>query len=114
MMWQQNGEMMKKYNVFIEPSAHKQRKQLPGHVRQRIKQAIDNLDQYPRPYQSKPLDTTDLDIPETIELHRIRIENWRIIYAINDFDNWVWVLAIRKRPPYDYEDLVELVRKTST
>lgn len=32
-------------------------------------------------------------------------ENWRIIYAVNDNEKWVWVLAIRQRPPYDYEDL---------
>ncbi len=32
-----------KYDLFIESATHKQRKQLPGHVRQRIRQAIDNL-----------------------------------------------------------------------
>ena len=101
---------MKKYNLFIEPSAHKQRKQLPGHVRQRIKRAIDDLKNDPRPHQSKPLDTTDLDISKNIELHRIRIDKWRIIYAINDEESWIWGLAIRKRPPYDYEDLVELAK----
>jgi hypothetical protein len=28
---------------------------------------------------------------------------------VNDAEAWVWVLAVRKRPPYDYEDLEELL-----
>jgi len=47
---------MEQYDLQIEPTAHKQRKQLPGHVRQRIKRAIDNLAQDPRPHQSQNLD----------------------------------------------------------
>jgi hypothetical protein len=36
-------------------------------------------------------------------------ERWRIIYAVSDAERWVWVLGIRHLPPYDYEDLSELV-----
>ena len=101
---------MQQYDLQIEPTAHKQRKQLPGHVRQRIKRAIDNLARDPRPHQSKNLDTTDLDIPENIELRKIRIDKWRLIYAVNDNEKWVWVWGVRKRPPYDYENLEELAK----
>lgn len=80
------------------------------HVRQRIKRAIDNLARGPRPHQSQPLDTTDLEVPENVELRRIRIDRWRLIYAINDSEKWVWIWGVRKRPPYAYEDLEDLVK----
>ena len=101
---------MQKYDLFIEPTAHQQRKRLPGYVRQRIKKAIDRLTQKPRPDESQELDVNDLDISEDLELRRIRIEKWRIIYAINDVEKWVWVWGVRQRPPYDYEDLVEFAK----
>ncbi len=41
--------MTQTYDVLIEPTTIKQRKQLPGHVRQRIKRTIDALAQEPRP-----------------------------------------------------------------
>ena len=94
--------------LLIEPAAHKQRKKLPGNVRQRIKRAIGGLAQNPRPYFSEKLNTEGLELPEGVELRRIRLEKWRIIYAVNDPEEWVWVWGLRKRPPYDYQDLEEL------
>ena len=58
---------MQQYDFQIEPTAHKQRKQLPEHVRQRIKRAIDNLAQNPRPHQSQDIDTTALDVPAMVD-----------------------------------------------
>jgi mRNA-degrading endonuclease RelE of RelBE toxin-antitoxin system len=34
---------------------------------------------------------------------------WRIVYLIEEKDKRITVLAIRKRPPYCYEDLVSLL-----
>lgn len=102
--------MMQKYYLHIEPIAHKQGKHLPGHVRQRIKQVIDSLAQDPRPNSSQELDTRGLDVPKDVELLRIRIDKWRLIYAINDADKWVWIWGVRKRPPYNYEDLAEFTK----
>ncbi len=99
----------KQYRIHIEPTAHKLRKKLPGHVRQRIKRLVDNLVQEPRPHQSQALDTTGLHVPPNIELRRVRLEKWRIIYAVNDMEMWVWVWGIRQRPPYDYDDLTDFV-----
>jgi|GEM_PF-5378431 len=28
-----------------------------------------------------------------------------------DEEQWVWVLALRRRPPYDYDDLPELIAR---
>jgi mRNA interferase RelE/StbE len=43
------------------------------------------------------------------ELRRLRIDRWRIVYAVTEADRIVDVLAVRKRPPYDYGDLAELL-----
>jgi len=43
------------------------------------------------------------------EVRRIRLDNWRIIYAINDEWGEIGILAIEKRPPYDYQDLEDLL-----
>jgi mRNA interferase RelE/StbE len=102
--------MMAGYDLLIEPTAHQQRKWLPGNVRQRIKRAIDDLAQDPRPPNSQTLDTTDLGVPEQVEIRRIRLDKWRLVYAVNDEEQWVWVWGVRRRPPYDYEDLAELVK----
>ena len=96
------------YTLWLEKEVHSGRKRLPGKVRQRVKRALDTLASDPRPANSQPLDMTDLDIPAMVEIRRLRMEKWRVIYAVNDTEEWVWVLAIRQRPPYDYEDLYEL------
>jgi mRNA-degrading endonuclease RelE of RelBE toxin-antitoxin system len=69
------------------------------------------LEEQPRPPISQTLETTGLDVPSGVEIRRIRLEKWRIIYAVNDSEKWAWVLAIRRRPPYDYEDIPELISK---
>lgn len=97
------------YDLFVEPEVIQQRKQLPGNVRQRIKGLITELATTPRPPQSIPLDTSELNVPADTELLSIRIDSWRIIYAISDAEEWVWVWGMRKRPPYDYDDLVDFV-----
>lgn len=97
-----------RYELLIEPQAHEARTQLPGHIRQRVKRAIADLATAPRPAGSRDLDVSGLDVPPNIELRRLRMDLWRILYAVNDEDGWVWVLAIHRRPPYDYEDLAEL------
>ena len=99
------------YQLWLEAEVHESRKYLPGKVRQRIKRLIDRLVNQPRPTISKILVTEDLAVPLQIEIRRIRLDNWRIIYAVNDTEKWVWVLAIRQRPPYDYEDFAELASR---
>jgi mRNA-degrading endonuclease RelE of RelBE toxin-antitoxin system len=46
-----------------------------------------------------------------VEIRRSRLENWRIVYAVNDDEKWVWVLTIQQRPPYDYDDLAKLAAR---
>jgi len=37
------------------------------------------------------------------------MESWRVIYVVDEEWSEVGVLAVRKRPPYDYRDLPELL-----
>ncbi|HSM56742.1 MAG TPA: hypothetical protein VK879_11365 [Candidatus Sulfomarinibacteraceae bacterium] len=81
---------------------------LPGNVRQRVKRAINELSVDPRPPHSDGLDVIDLAVPDGMEMRRLRLDTWRVVYAVSDEEGWVWVLAIHRRPPYDYQDLHEL------
>ncbi|WKZ52323.1 MAG: hypothetical protein QY329_06215 [Anaerolineales bacterium] len=99
------------YRLWVEPEVHAAREELPGNVRQRIKKALDDLIKEPRPAISRELDTANLDLPPETEIRRLRLEHWRVLYAVNDQDGWVWALGIYRRPPYQYEDLQELVSK---
>lgn len=94
------------YQVRLLTAVYRERKALPGVIRQRIKKIITSLEDNPRPHNSIAL---ELDNMETVwEVRRIRVDDWRIIYAIDEEFQQVAVLAIRQRPPYDYEDLGDL------
>ena len=101
------------YRVYRGPLAREQGKDLPGNVRQRIKHAIDGLSTEPRPSQSRELDLSRIReaerLPEGIEVRRLRLDRWRVIYAVDEDWNAVFVLAVYRRPPYDYGDLDQLI-----
>jgi mRNA-degrading endonuclease RelE of RelBE toxin-antitoxin system len=44
-----------------------------------------------------------------LEVHRLRIDSWRVLYVIDPEWEIITVLAVRKRPPYNYEDLRDLL-----
>ncbi len=96
---------MSHYTVYVTPRAWDEIKDLPGHVRSRVRQAISAFATDPRPPQSKELDIPEIDR----ELRRLRLDRWRIVYAVAEADLAIDVLAVRKRPPYDYGDLEQLL-----
>jgi len=102
---------MKPLDQLVEPSVHEARKQLPGHVRQRIKLAIASLADDPRSTQTQPLDVTGIDVPAGAELQRLRLNRRRLACAIHDEEGWVWVLDLYRRRPYDYDGLRELATR---
>lgn len=112
---------MAQYSIYITPTAWDEVDKLPGRMRQRVRRAITNLAHEPRPAQSKPLTNpiqadslpkeADEELEPNRELRRIRLERWRIIYAITESEQVVDVLAVRKRPPYDYGDLASLLQQ---
>ena len=95
-----------KYLLDISSTAQTEVRRLPGHIRQRVRRAIRSLADDPRPPRSKEL---DFALPD-VEPRRLRIEHWRIVYAVieTDYVRMVAVVAVRKRPPYDYCDLTDL------
>lgn len=101
---------MASYRVEVASDARAELRRLPGNMRQRIFHELQALKREPRPPNSRPLDTAKagLELGPGVELRRIRLATWRIVYLVEDGDNLVSVLAIRKRPPYQYEDLEEL------
>jgi mRNA-degrading endonuclease RelE of RelBE toxin-antitoxin system len=99
------------YDLFLEPDVHEARHTLPGNMRQRVRRLIDDLAANRHPPSSIALGIEGLDLSPNVAIRRVRIDRWRVVYAVNAVDQWVWVLAIRRRPPYNYEDLPELVRK---
>ena len=101
-----------RYRLFLKPSVHRARKRLPGNVRQRIGRGIDDLGRDPRPAKSRELRLPDgLQVPTPIEweVRRLRVERFRIVYAISEAWKEVAVLAVEERPPYNYDDLERLL-----
>jgi mRNA interferase RelE/StbE len=101
---------MGSYRVEVTQSAHLEIRRLPGNIRQRVLRSLRELEQESQPHTSQPLDLDKAGpVLETeIELRRVRIEYWRIVYAVEI--GLITVLAVRKRPPYKYDDLDDLIR----
>jgi mRNA interferase RelE/StbE len=97
---------VRRYTVYVTAAAWKEIKDLPGQIRQRVRKAVGALAEKPRPAKSKALDVPGLHS----EIRRLRLDRWRIVYAITEPDDAVDVLAVRKRPPYDYGDLESLLK----
>jgi mRNA interferase RelE/StbE len=93
------------YRLDISPAAQDEIKRLPGNIRQRVRRAIKDFAADPRPSHSKRL---DVDSPD-VEPRRLRLEHWRIVYVVIEDIQHVAVLAVRRRPPYDYSDLPDLL-----
>jgi mRNA-degrading endonuclease RelE of RelBE toxin-antitoxin system len=84
---------MKLLNVYLSPAVLKEIDQLPGHVRQRVRRSILELRTNPFPAAGKPLET---NAAKRRDVWRIRIDQ-------------ILVMAVRQRPPYQYEDLDTLL-----
>ncbi len=46
-----------------------------------------------------------------IEARRLRIDKWRVIYVIDKEWDTIVILAVRKCPPYDYQDLTDIIKR---
>jgi len=99
---------MVSFKVRVDREILKAARRLPGNIRQRALRALEGLRSEPRPASSEALDVGELELPPGIEPRRIRMESWRIVYVIEAEEHRVSVLAIRQRPPYQYDDLADL------
>jgi mRNA interferase RelE/StbE len=93
------------FKIYVTKAASKELKTLPGQMRQRVRKAVEGLADDPRPPKSKKLEVEGL----VVEVRRLRMDRWRILYAITQAEEIIDVLAVRKRPPYDYGDLEEML-----
>lgn len=94
------------YRIWLRDEAKAEVRDLPGNMRQRIQHAIDMLAASPRPPGSRRMRVAGSSL---LEVRRLRLDRWRIIYAVDDAWEEIGVLAIRKRPPYEYDDLDDLL-----
>jgi mRNA interferase RelE/StbE len=104
---------MASFRVELTAEARKELRNAPGHLRARILQVLHTLEHDQKPTGSCQLDVTQLKSPLSsgMSLWRIRLDAWRVIYVVDTEDEVVSVLAIRRRPPYAYQDLESLVQQ---
>ncbi|NJK82363.1 MAG: type II toxin-antitoxin system RelE/ParE family toxin [Chloroflexaceae bacterium] len=98
---------MSRYTVYVTPGAWAEIKRLPGNVRQRVRREIAALADNPQPVNSRQLQSSESEHT----LWRLRLDRWRIVYLVTETDAIVDVLAVRRRPPYDYGDLSDLLEQ---
>jgi mRNA interferase RelE/StbE len=79
-----------KYDVQITKQAEKTLLKLSDHDEAAIRKKIDALANDPRPHGVKKLKGQD-------DLHRIRVGNFRVIYAIRDAELVVLVVRVADR-----------------
>ena len=77
------------YQVEFTPAAHRQFRKLNPEVQRRLAPAIDALAEDPRPASAKKLSGT--------ELWRIRVGDYRVIYALDDGALTVLVVRLGHR-----------------
>jgi mRNA interferase RelE/StbE len=82
------------YELRIEKKVSKQLNRICHRERVKIEIAIFQLGLNPRPRGSIKLKGSDL--------YRIRVENYRILYDINDIINIIDIIAIRRRNERTY------------
>jgi mRNA interferase RelE/StbE len=101
---------MVSYRVEVTKEVRSEIRNLPGNMRQRVMRTLRALEREPHPPDSRPLDPVKagIELEPGVELNRIRMASWRIVYLIEEEWQLVSVLAIRRRPPYQYDDLGEL------
>lgn len=87
------------YDIAVTPKAKRELDKLPLKDFKRLDKAIWALAQDPRPRGAKKLRG-----PE----YRIRVGEWRIIYAVFDKDRLVIVGKVARRSERTYEELDEL------
>ncbi|MBI1928672.1 type II toxin-antitoxin system RelE/ParE family toxin [Candidatus Poribacteria bacterium] len=79
-----------RWQIIISREAERVLRRLPRNMAQRIRQAIDRLATSPRPPGCKKLVGYD-------NLYRIRVGEWRIIYALEDDKLVILIMEIAPR-----------------
>jgi mRNA interferase RelE/StbE len=78
------------YQIEFSRQADRQFRNLPSQIQQRLKSRIDSLAAMPRPHGSEKLSGAD-------QLYRIRVGDYRIVYAVEDDRLLVLVVKVGHR-----------------
>ena len=89
------------YRVELTPRAQRELDDVGEEELERISAAIQELGANPRPYGVRKLRGP---------IHRIRLGDWRIIYAVFDRDRLVLVGNIARRSEHTYNRVDDLFR----
>ena len=81
---------MREYKIVFVRSARKELQALDRSVAGRVLKRIEALTREPRPSGCRKLEGTD-------NLWRIRVGDWRVVYAVDDAKSLVEVSVIRHR-----------------
>ncbi len=87
------------YRLKIPRAVQAEIERLPGNVRQRVKRTIAGLAIEPRPANASELED------ELAGFWRIKLEDYRIIYSIDDDVVTVEVIRVARRTPKTYTGL---------
>ncbi len=90
----------------IENKFNKLLSKIPqANIQGKIMEVIEKLTDNPRPYGKKPFKKLKPPIQfyQFTAQYRIRIENHRVLYDIDDKKKIVWILALRKRSEKTYK-----------
>ena len=87
------------YEIIFSPRARREIGKLTSVIQDRLHDAVDGLGVNPRQVGVKRL---------TRMLYRLRVGDWRIIYAIIDKEHHVVVVKITRRSKETYTDLDKL------
>ena len=84
------------YQLVLHPRAQRELDRVPHHDVERVDAAVLALRQTPRPMGVQKLEG---------ELHRIRVGDWRVIFAVKDSSRQVVVLRVTRRSEKTYKRL---------
>jgi mRNA interferase RelE/StbE len=88
------------HRLFLHTGVEKQLARFPRPFAERLTQAIRSLAANPHPTQVKSLGQ---------DLYRLRVSNYRIVYAVFDDKQEIVVCKVARRSEKTYRDLVALL-----
>lgn len=90
------------YKLLFHPQVEKQLAKVPKKNAKRLAKKIRALKENPRPSQSKHLDQ---------EMYRLRDGDYRVVYAVFDNDEVVFIGKVARRTEKTYKDLNTLIAR---
>lgn len=84
------------YDLLLHPRAQRELDRAPAEMFKRLDAAVRSLADNPRPVGVKKLEG---------DLHRIRLGDWRVVFAVLDQERRVVVLRVARRSEKTYKNL---------